>query len=99
MPTNQLEIFSALWNSTVQIVKCYVSRVQILVNSIELRRRPSGEQSAGDTTNCLWIINTSTTCSYHRQIALRSCPKFQATSRTHTLACVLVPTDRQTDAD
>jgi hypothetical protein len=97
MPKNRLALFSALWSSAVETAKLYVPWVQILANSIELRTWPPRQQSAGDTANCLQIISTPTTRSYHRQISLRSCPRFQTTNPADTQACVLVTTDRQTN--
>jgi len=72
-----LTAVSALRRPAVAGTRCYVSGIQKLANSIELRSRSPGDQTAGDTVNYLQLINTPATRNYHRQISLRSRSTFQ----------------------
>jgi len=67
-----LTAVSALRHPAAAGTRCYVSGIQKLANSIELRSRASGDQAAGDTVNYLRLINTPATRNYHHQISLPS---------------------------
>jgi hypothetical protein len=68
---------TALRYPSVADTRCYVPGIQKLANSIELRSRTLGDQTAGDTVNYLQLINTPVTRNYHHQISLWSRSKFQ----------------------
>jgi hypothetical protein len=69
---------TALRHPAVAGTRCYVPGIEKLANSIELRSRTSGDQTARDTVNYLQLINTPVTHNYHHhQISLWSRSKFQ----------------------
>ena len=67
-----LTTVSALRHPAIVGTRCYVPGIQKVANSIELRSRAPGDQTAGDTVNYLQLINTPVTRNYHHQISLRS---------------------------